>query len=206
MYCWQVLAIAEPMDGRQSGMASVGRARWRRLLVSSLIMLLTAAAAPAAAAQGDATELPLKGDFSGRLIGFGPVVGDRCDDSPDGKVAWAVTSFEGWGNLTHLGNAYVFAEHCSYSTDGTPESTDGTYGEGELTIVAANGDILRGTYSDGVSLSPPPVVDFQDSFTFVSGGTGRFATASGGGIEFGIADLGDGSAAWRMEGVISYKR
>ncbi len=73
-------------------------------------------------------------------------------------------------------------------------------------MYAANGDILRGTYTDGASLSPPPVVDFQDFFTFVNGGTGRFANASGGGVEFGVADLSDGSAQWRMEGVISYGR
>jgi len=187
-------------------MASVTKAVRRLLLMTSVAMLVLASAAPVTATQGDATELPLKGDFSGQLIGFGPVVGDRCDDSPAGKVAWAVTSFEGWGTVTHLGRTYVSAEHCSYSADGTPETGDGTYGEGELTMVAANGDVLYGTYTGGVSLSPPPVVDFQDFFTFVDGGTGRFATASGGGIEFGVVDLGDGSAAWRMEGVISYKR
>lgn len=178
----------------------------RLLLLSLVTALVIASAAPLSAKGGDPKELPLKGELSGRLIGFGPVEEGRCDDSPDGKIAWAVTSFEGWGPVSHLGYTYVYAEHCSYSTDGTPATGDGTYGEGELTMVAANGDILRGTYTDGVSLTPPPVVDFQDEFTFVDGGTGRFTTASGGGIEFGVADLGDGSANWRMDGVISYKR
>lgn len=178
---------------------------WRAVLVHSLIgALILVLAIPAGAKQDE--ELPFKGDFAGRLVGFAPVEGDRCDDSPDGKIAWAVTSFEGWGNVTHLGRTYVYAEHCSYSADGTPETGDGTYGEGELWIYAANGDVLRGTYTGGVSLAPPPIVEFQDFFTFVDGGTGRFAHASGGGVEFGFVDVGDGSAWWTMEGVISYKR
>jgi hypothetical protein len=187
-------------------MAVVTRTMRRLLLLSLTTLLVVAFATPVSAKQAEPKELPFVGELHGRLIGFGEVPEGRCDDSPDGKVAWAVTSFEGWGTVTHLGRTYVYAEHCSYSLDGTPETGDGTYGEGELTIVAANGDILRGTYADGVSLTPPPVVDFQDLFTFVDGGTGRFAIASGGGIEFGVADLGDGSASWRMEGVISYKR
>jgi hypothetical protein len=177
----------------------------RILLLASVAMLVVATATPVDAGRG-ADALPLKGEFSGRLVGFDTDpehVAPRCDDSPDDKVAWAVTSFEGWGNVTHLGRTYALAEHCSYSTDGVP---DGTYGEGELTMIAANGDVLRGTYADGASLSGPPDVQFQDFFTFVDGGTGRFATASGGGLEFGVVHLGDGSAAWRMEGVISYKR
>jgi hypothetical protein len=115
----------------------------RKLLLLSLVaILVTALAAPAAAKKGDPKELPFKGVFSGHLLGFNPVGGDRCDDSPEGKVAWAVTSFEGWGPTTHMGNTYTYAEHCSYSADGTQATADGTYGEGELTMVATNGDIL----------------------------------------------------------------
>ena len=187
-------------------MIAMTRTMRRLLLLSLTTLLVVAFATPVSAEQAEPKELPFAGELHGRLIGFGEVPEGRCDESPDGKVAWALTSVEGWGTVTRLGWAYVYAEHCSYSLDGTPETGDGTYGEGELTIVAANGDILRGTYADGVSLTPPPVVDFQDLFTFVDGGTGRFAIASGGGIEFGVADLGDGSASWRMEGVISYKR
>ena len=179
----------------------------RRLLLLSLVAVLVAAlAAPVAAKKGDPTELPFKGTFAGQLIGFGEVVGDRCDDSPDGKVAWAVTSFEGWGTATHMGKTYVYAEHCSYSTDGTMNTGDGTYGEGLLTMEAANGDILYGTYTGGVSLSGPPVIGFMDYFTFTDGGTGRFTFASGGGLEVGVVDLGDGSFTVQMEGVISYSR
>jgi hypothetical protein len=179
----------------------------RRLLLLTLVAVLVAAlAAPVAAKQAERTQLPFKGTFAGYLIGFGDVTEGRCDDSPDGKVAWAVTSFEGWGTATHMGKTYIYAEHCSYSTDGTQMTADGTYGEGQLTMEAANGDILTGTYAGGVSLSPPPLIGFTDDFTFTDGGTGRFTFASGGGVEEGSVDLSDGSFTVQMEGVISYSR
>ena len=177
----------------------------RRLLLLSLVaVLVTALAAPVAAKKADPTELPFRGTFTGQLIGFDTGFDPgRCDDSPEGKVAWAVTSFKGWGTATHLGKTYVYAEHCSYAGQ---EGPDGTYGEGLLTMVAANGDTLTGTYTDGESLSPPPVIGFMDYFTFTNGGTGRFTFASGGGVEVGVVDLGDGSFTLQMEGVISYSR
>lgn len=179
----------------------------RRFLFLMVVGVLVAAlATPVAAERGERTELPLEGTFSGYLIGFGEVTEGRCDNAPDGKVPWAVTSFDGWGTATHMGKTYVYAEHCSYSTDGTQATADGTYGEGRLTMVAANGDTLTGTYTSGVSLSPPPVIGFMDDFTFTDGGTGRFAFASGGGTEVGSVDLGDGSFTVHMEGVISYSR
>jgi hypothetical protein len=46
----------------------------------------------------------------------------------------------------------------------------------------------------------------MDYFTFVDGGTGRFAFASGGGTEMGSVDLADGSFTVRMDGVISYSK
>jgi hypothetical protein len=164
------------------------------------LMVLTVV--PAAAGPGG-TDRPFKGTFAGQLLGFNEdpdYIEARCDDP---TRTWAVTSFEGWGTATHLGSTYVYAEHCSYTTEGIP---DGTYGEGELTMVADNGDVLIGTYTAGISLSPPPVIGFMDYFTFVDGGTGRFTFASGSGMEVGSVDLGDGSFTLQMEGAISYSK
>jgi hypothetical protein len=83
---------------------------------------------------------------------------------------------------------------------------DGTYGQGELTMIADNGDILYGTYTNGISLSDPPVVGFTDDFTFHDGGTGRFTFASGGGIDLGSVDFNDFSFTMQMTGVIAYKK
>jgi len=40
----------------------------------------------------------------------------------------------------------------------------------------------------------------------VDGGTGRFLFASGGGIEIGSVNFGDGSFVVELTGMISYKR
>jgi hypothetical protein len=106
--------------------------------------------------------------------------------------------------VSHLGESYMYAEHCSYGTIGI--GPDGTYGQGELTMIADNGDILYGTYTNGISLSDPPVVGFTDDFTFHDGGTGRFTFASGGGIDLGSVDFNDFSFTMQMTGVIAYKK
>ena len=150
--------------------------------------------------------VPISGVFSGYLLGLNEdpaVIAGRCSP-PEGKFVWAVTSFEGWGTMSHLGEAYIYAEHCSYGTEGV--GPDGTYGEGEITTIADNGDVLLGTYTNGVSLSPPPVIGFMDYVSFVDGGTGRFTYASGGGIEMGAVDFSDYSFTVQMTGVIAYKK
>jgi hypothetical protein len=150
--------------------------------------------------------VPISSTFNGYLMGFDEtpeVIAERCNP-PDGKFAWAVTSFEGWGTASHLGESYMYAEHCSYGTIGF--GPDGTYGEGEFTTVADNGDVLLGTYTNGVSLSGPPIVGFMDYITYVDGGTGRFTHASGGGVEIGSVNFNDFSFTVSMTGVIAYKK
>jgi hypothetical protein len=74
-------------------------------------------------------------------------------------------------------------------------------------VTADNGDILLGTYENGISLSPMPLVGFRDEVTFVDGGTGRFTFASGNGIEMGVVDFDDdGSLTMQISGRIAYKK
>lgn len=156
--------------------------RWSMLLVAVLVIAL---AAPAAAKPNK--ERPFKGTGAGVILAIDSPNFDRCN--PDNNP-WAIISFDGYGPVTHLGMTYVYAEHCSYADrlqDGTLVP-NGTYGEGELTLIAANGDMLKGTYTGGISTSGPPMVGFQDDFTF-TGGTGRFADAGGGGTETGVVDF-----------------
>ena len=150
--------------------------------------------------------VPISSTFSGYLLGFDEtpeVIAERCSP-PSGKFAWAVTSFEGWGTASHLGESYMYAEHCSYGTNGI--GPDGTYGEGEFYTIADNGDVLVGTYTNGVSLSGPPMVGFMDYITYTDGGTGRFTYASGGGLEMGSVNFNDFSFTISMTGVIAYKK
>jgi sugar lactone lactonase YvrE len=154
-------------------------------------------------------ELPFLASFSGQVLGINEDASDiaaRCSDRP----AWAIVSFEGTGDMPGMGLTHVFAEHCSYVgplPDGTM-GPDGTYGEGVLILTAADGEVVMGTYAEGVSTSPPPDVGFADAFTF-DGGTGRFSDATGRGMEMGTVDfsMGFGPGApfsMTMEGVIAY--
>jgi hypothetical protein len=150
--------------------------------------------------------VPISGFFSGYLLDFNVdpgVIADRCNP-PDGKFAWAVTSFEGWGTMTHLGNSYMYADHCSYGIPGA--GPDGTYGEGEITVTASNGDILLATYTGGISFPSDTVIGFMDHFTFIDGGTGRFTFASGGGVDVGTVNFDDFSFTIQMTGVIAYQK
>jgi hypothetical protein len=64
--------------------------------------------------------------------------------------AFSVTTTKAAGTATHLGRIDLVAEHCSYLDEsGNP----GPYTKGEISITAANGDVLLGTYSDGVLLT-----------------------------------------------------
>lgn len=172
-----------------------------------LVLVLIVFSSDIFAKKVDGKTVPIASTFSGYLLGFDErpeVIAARCTETPAGKFAWAVTSFAGWGTASHLGESYMYAEHCSYGTIGI--GPDGTYGEGEFTTVADNGDVLLGIYTDGVSLSGPPIIGFMDHITYVDGGTGRFTHASGGGVEIGSVNFNDFSFTVSMTGVIAYKR
>jgi hypothetical protein len=171
---------------------------WKIIIIAGLIVL-----SGNLYAEKPDKALPFHGVISGYLLEPAGVPEGRCDAAPDGKIAFALMSFVGWGPVTHMGETYMYAEHCSYAVDGAP---DGTYGQGEFTLVAGNGDILYGTYTNGSSLTPPPVVGFTDDVTFHDGGTGRFTFASGSGVDLGSVDFNDFSFTMQMIGVISYSK
>jgi len=163
------------------------------------ITLVLASAAPVAA--GNTKEKPFHAELHGYLLGFNTdpaVIADRCTDPSN---TWAVTSFEGWGDVTRLGDSYAYAEHCSYIEPAF------TYGEGTLTLTGANGDVLLAVYGPGESIFlPEPLVGFTDGFTFTDGGTGRFAHASGGGWEHGSLNFDTGAFSLWMDGDIAYQK
>ena len=185
----------------------------RKLLIVTLAFVLgTLFVTPLSAGGGGKHALPFYGNMSGVLgifIDDPEKIAARCE-VPEGKIGvWAIASFEGSGTVTHLGRSDVSATHCSYVgilPDGS-YGPDGTYGQGELTTTAANGDVLLATYDNGTSYQDPDgLIIFMDEFTFVDGGTGRFKLASGGGVEIGTVNFGDGTFTVEMFGVISYKR
>jgi len=95
------------------------------------------------------------------------------NDSPWGPYGmW--TNTEVAGDVSHLGASVLTGRHP------TPEATD--IGDGNMKLVAANGDEVWMTYTGS---APPPspetgMIVVSIDYT-ISGGTGRFAGASGGG-------------------------
>ena len=173
---------------------------WKIMIIAGLILV----SGNLYADKPESKMVPFHSVFSGHLLGFDETpeaITARCDP-PSGQVAWAVASFEAWGIATHMGETYMYAEHCSYRPfDGPPV---GIYGEGQFQLTAANGDILIGTYTNGVSISPPPIIGFMEVSAFHDGGTGRFTFASGNGVDIGSLNTGDGSITMQITGVIAY--
>jgi len=173
---------------------------WKVIIIAGLILV----SGNLYADKPEGKMVPFHGVFSGHLLGFDvtpKLIAERCDP-PSGQVAWAVASFEAWGNATHMGKTYMYAEHCSYRPfDGPPI---GYYGEGQFELIAANGDILIGTYTNGESITPEPIIGFREDSAFHDGGTGRFTFASGNGVDIGSLNTANGSISMQMTGVIAY--
>lgn len=73
----------------------------------------------------------------------------------------------------------------------------------QVTFTAANGDVLRGTGAGTSSMVAPGIVNFTADVTF-TGGTGRFANATGRATIRGQANLVEARSAMKMEGFILY--
>ncbi|HEY5629878.1 MAG TPA: hypothetical protein VIR16_10235 [Candidatus Limnocylindrales bacterium] len=167
------------------------RKSWATVLITGAICL--AFAGPASA--GDPS-LPFAGfTRPGVDVSTAPV---GC---PDGSM-WRYSS-HAEGLFTHLGLVDFSITHCS-SVDLATGA--GTFVDGTITITAANGDALflaeHGTFQ--VSPWPNPARSDIQLVWVVSGGTGRFANASGSGGATALGDLAAGSTVSWFRGTISY--
>lgn len=146
--------------------------------------------------------------FSAYDVTFAPpgtlsTFGGRCS-VPSAFVVFATVS----GEMTHAGRFEGTASHCNQ-----PSSTPGiaaTYTDGTFSAVTANRDVLTGSYSSGtVRPGAGGLLLFDDAFT-VTGGTGRFESATGGGTEHGellgdVADVLSGApVSFEQSGSITY--
>ena len=100
--------------------------------------------------------------FKGRLEGTATIT--------PGTPPFLAVSVEGTGNATHLGRFTVEIPHVVNTTNRT---STGTY---EFT--AANGDTLTAGFTGQATLTAPGVLSVVEIAT-VTGGTGRFADATG---------------------------
>jgi hypothetical protein len=158
------------------------------LAVAALMVLSTLV--PAASA-GSADR-----PFRGTIVGEGTVVPDASCPIGLRTVIW------GTGNLNHLGLTTMTANHC------TPDWGADIVG-GVQTFVAANGDTLEMTYTATIAPFEPVegAVMEGPGQTTISGGTGRFAGATGEFVAYmrGILHFtAPMELSWSVSGEIGY--
>jgi hypothetical protein len=117
-----------------------------------------------------------------------PAQVDRC--GPE-EIGMSLTKA---GNATHLGRFAAVASQCL-------DPATGTIAKGEAIFTAANGNQVFARHSGQVTGSPP-VLAFEIHYT-ITGGTGRFAGASGSINAIGDFDVRTGGGSASLEGVIS---
>jgi hypothetical protein len=98
------------------------------------------------------------------------------------------------GNATHLGRFHVEIPHLvSFAT---------ATGEGTYTFTAANGDVLRAHFT-GVADTSGPIFFIVEHAT-ITGGTGRFADATGSFTVERAYDVAAGTTTGSIEGTVAY--
>ena len=132
-------------------------------------------------------EVPFKGRWEGAVTARTPL--------PPGFLS---ISFEGTGNATHLGRFTVEIRIVLNTTDRT---LTGTY---EFT--AANGDTLTAAVTGQSPLTPPGVPQTSVETATITGGTGRFAGATGSFVGERVADMVHGTVTESFDGTISTPR
>ncbi|MEO8935478.1 MAG: hypothetical protein ABI277_01550 [Burkholderiaceae bacterium] len=104
------------------------------------------------------------------------------------------------GQASHLGAVTGSGTDCI-----TPTSAyTYMFSNGKLSMIAANGDELRADYSGNLSPSATPPVFVINGTYRITGGTGRFANASGTGAVGGLENLETGQGQLALKGSISY--
>lgn len=160
-----------------------------RQTVAFLVVLLVALAAMPMALAGGTHERPFQEDLTG--YSMPPITDAALVEGRCGEGALWISTMAGTGTITHLGRVTWEAEHCFFA--------DFTFGEAELTITAANGDQLFGTYA-GSMTGETTWVDTM----IILDGTGRFDGATGEVAESGWYDPDTGYVEIIGEGWIAY--
>jgi hypothetical protein len=150
----------------------------RRMFVASLALLVVAIVMLAGSATAGEF-VPFKGVLEGTV--------SRSDPPPPLQVV-----ITGGGTATQLGLFSVQIPHTV-----TPPNGHGFY-----YFVAANGDTLSAKF-DGISAPADPGFLYIIETATITGGTGRFAGATGGFVCKRLYDISGGTTAGSFEGTIS---
>ena len=152
----------------------------RRTLLGLLV--LVALALPMYATAGDGR--PLNGSETGTFQLLGP-----CDT---GGIALDVT---GTGHGTQVGEYTIHYRECFSPVTGAVTA-------GFFTLTTVSGDTLYGTYGGQASPTGDPSVLAYDDPGVITGGTGRFAGASGIAHATGLANLATGGYTGTISGSV----
>jgi hypothetical protein len=152
------------------------------LKASGLVVVLAALALPVQALAGK--QVPLKGHDKGSFT----LTPDGC-----GAGVFAVV-VDDTGKATHVGK---YAYHSNECFNGATGEFSGTF-----TITAANGDTISGTYA-GAVVNVVGDLGFYEQDNVITGGTGRFAGATGEFHLSGIANLATLESSQRISGTVS---
>jgi len=128
------------------------------LASASLSVGSSEAKAPDTAVRSNDQEVPFKGRLEGAAV------------ITPGTPPFLSVALEGSGNATHLGHFTVEIPHVVNTTNRT---STGTY---EFT--AANGDTLTASFTGQATLMAPGILSVVETAR-ITGGTGRFADATG---------------------------
>jgi hypothetical protein len=137
--------------------------------------------ATTAASQRPAQAVPFKGSLEG------------TQTSTPLQFPLALVAGSATGNATHLGRFTVEFPHTVNFVTRT--------GEGTFTFTAANGDTLTADFTG--QAQPGPIVSIVEHAT-ITGGTGRFAGATGGFTAERRFDPASGTTEGSFEGTISF--
>ncbi len=142
----------------------------------------------------------------------GTVVSRTVSGTLNGRFAFIPTGDDWWefyatsdstGMLTHFGRSSMHTTH-------NPDVFTGALREGTFRIVAANGDEILGTYEGSVTYDESRSDLVHGVATFViTGGTGRFARATGSFNVTFLETLDDPTWAsakveWMLPGTVNY--
>jgi hypothetical protein len=147
------------------------------------LLALVALTVPMRAAAAD--RVPLKAAETGTFQLLGP-----C------QTSGVVVDVTGSGHATHLGDFTTHYRECF-------DPATGAVTDGSFTLTAANGDTILGTYGGQVSPTGDSTVFVYDDPGVITGGTGRFAGASGIVGTSGVVNLATGEYSGTITGSLS---
>jgi hypothetical protein len=171
------------------------------VMITTALML---SAAGGVLAQAGGADRPLHASATG--YGYWPGPGAPGSlDCPDNLVGGETTFVYLEGTMAHLGRVQIEMRHC------TPDVLDFFTDTGVIDIVAANGDLLHGTYSTWLTdiVGDRLTSGFEISFDG-TGSSGRFAGATGSAVgEIALTVLGYEvnvwpATSWQLAGTVTY--